>query len=313
MRASEFAYAKINLFLDVTGKRADGFHEIKSIMQTITLADEIFIDVSGCDKTKLELFLTVSEELLAIGVNQTSFGSDEDNLAIKAARLYLERAGISAHVSIKLHKKIPVAAGLAGGSADAAATLRALNEIFKSFTEEELSTLGAELGSDVPFCILGGTALCTGRGEQTVRLSYTPELDIVVAIGKKKISTPNAYSALDEAYSNFDGTVKSPGDELLKSNGNGTDASRELREHLMPADGEESCIFNIFESSGVPELCEVDRIKNKLRSLGAAATLMSGSGPSVFGIFNTKTEAENAALELSKLGIFASTARTIRY
>jgi len=99
----------------------------------------------------------------------------------------------------------------------------------------------------------------------------------------------------------------------LKSNGNGTDASRELREHLMPADGEESCIFNIFESSGVPELCEVDRIKNKLRSLGAAATLMSGSGPSVFGIFNTKTEAENAALELSKLGIFASTARTIRY
>lgn len=308
---TEKAYAKINLFLDVTGKRTDGFHNIRSIMQSVSLADILEVSLAEAEAPSVLLSVDIGGELSALGITPALLGEPEKNLVFRAAMLYLERAGISARVSVRLTKHIPIAAGLAGGSADAAAILRVLNKEYGKFTAKELSELGAELGSDIPFCIEGGTALCTGRGEHTVRLSYTPDLNIVIAIGKAKISTPKAYAALDKVFSDFDGSVKSHGEELLS--GGEENASGELRARLLSEDGTEGCIYNIFECSELPELSEVEGIKDKLRSLGAEATLMSGSGPSVFGIFGTKSKAEEAAGKLREGGIFAVCARTVRY
>ncbi len=310
----EKAYAKINLFLDVTGKRRDGFHDIKSIMQTVSLCDDIDISVEAFSSPAVELLINVGEELSRIGVSSDALGDCEDNLIYRAAMLYLSRAGISAAVRVKLTKNIPISAGLAGGSADAAAILRALNKIYRAFGEGELCELAAELGSDVPFCVLGGTALCTGRGENIVRLSYTPDLNIVIAIGKEKISTPKAYAALDKAFLDFNGSVIDPGAKILENVKDGhSSISNRLRADLPGGSGRDSCIYNIFESSGLPELAEVELIKEKLRALGATATLMSGSGPSVFGIFKTKSEAEESAKTLMKEGIFAVSSQTVLY
>ena len=308
MTVNEKAYAKINLFLDVVGKRGDGFHDIKSIMQTVSLSDELEVSAIIGDSTEIELSLTVSDELSALGISPETLGEIKDNLVFRAARSYLEKAGISAFVCAKLHKRIPVAAGLAGGSADAAAMLRALNKIFGKCTFSELSALAAELGSDIPFCLSGGTALCTGRGENIVNLSYTPELQVVIAIGKAHISTARAYAALDFAFSDFDGSVESEGKSILQS-GENTDCDGIGLSAVRRAD---KCVYNIFEHSGLPEMDEVQQIKARLRSLGATATLMSGSGPSVFGIFETKTEAEKATETLLGEGIFAVSMLTVR-
>ena len=294
MKALENAYAKINLFLDVTGKRADGFHDIKSIMQTVSLADMIELEAKPNEKIDVSLSLTISPELSMLGLTPNSLGAPEDNLACRAARLYLERASISAGVVIRLEKRIPVAAGLGGGSADAAAVLRALNGIYSAFTQSELLDISLEIGSDVPFCLVCGTALCSGRGEKMVNLSYTPDLNVVIAIGKSKISTVKAYKALDDAFSDFDGTAGDP------------------REFSSLSDGIENSVYNIFEYSRLPELKEVEHIKELLRTLGATATLMSGSGPSVFGIFGTKNEADSASKSLRENGIFAVSTKTVR-
>lgn len=307
MRVFEKAYAKINLFLDVTAKRCDGFHDIKSIMQTVSLSDDLVITAKRAEKTEIELSLSIGEELKEFANDSAALSSGSDNIICKAARLYLERAGIEAAVGVQLVKRIPIAAGLAGGSADAAGALRALNKIFGAFTKEELLGLSAELGSDVPFCIVGGTALCTGRGEQIVNLSYTPDLNIVISIGKGRIAAGTAYAALDAVFSDFDGTVRSEGERILPSNGEEANLAR----NALQSAGE--CVFNIFEHSGMEELSEVEKIKQRLRELGASATLMSGSGPSVFGIFDSQKQAEYAVCELNEAGIFAALAKTVRY
>lgn len=321
MTVIENAYAKINLFLDVTGKRSDGFHEIKSIMQTVSLVDELEVTAELSDETKIHLLVTVGEELFSLGITPETLGASEDNLVYKAAMLYLDKAALTARIEASLNKRIPVAAGLAGGSADAAAMLRALNKFFGRFSDSELSAIGAELGSDVPFCLNGGTAFCTGRGEKLVNLSYTPDLCIVVAIGKARISTKSAYAALDNAFSDFDGSVKSPGDKMTSGNigASGAESPRACADESEKKRADrithhpEECAFNIFEYSGLPEMAEVEKIKDDLRALGATATLMSGSGPSVFGIFETKSKAELAVGKLRGEGIFAVCVNTVRY
>ena len=156
MERTEAAYAKLNLYLDVTGKRPDGFHELKSVMHAVTLSDTVTVSAKLADYS-----------CVTVEVRNSDIPADERNLAYLAAEAFLEETGISAAVNVCVEKNIPDCAGLGGGSADCAAVLRALNTLFASpLSQEALLSLGARLGADVPFCILGGTRLCEGKGER---------------------------------------------------------------------------------------------------------------------------------------------------
>ena len=274
MRANELAFAKINLFLDVIGRREDGFHNIYSVMQSISLCDEITVNATKSDN--IIISLSCDDCALPVG---------EDNLIYKAARKYLDVYGIKAKLDITLTKRIPIGAGLGGGSSDAAATLRALNKIYGLSTDEELIKIASELGSDVPFCLIGGRAICTGRGENVSPLAVYPLNHYVVSIGKERISTPAAYKALDEKYSNFDNSTYTPIEYIGQT-------------------------YNIFES--VTEVADIDKIKKILIKNGAENAMMSGSGPSVFGIFATEDEARHAESELINNGFYAYYCYTVK-
>lgn len=289
----EMAYAKINLYLSVTSKRDDGFHGIETVMHTVSLADEVTLTLQSIGKCAVRLAVDGGKWL----------PTDAKNIAYAAAMLFMERAGINAEINIRLVKRIPVAAGLAGGSADAAAVLRGMNRLFnRPLTERVLLSLAAELGSDVPYCLLGGTAICGGRGEQITRLPDTLSLHTVIAVAGEHVSTPMAYSALDTLYSNFDGSIPVTSgdalDELLVSIKNGT----------LQVSG----LYNIFEDAVLPGCPGAVGIKARLKELGAKYAMMSGSGPSVFGIFGTASDAENAAATLRAEGIVAHAAQSTK-
>ena len=276
------AFAKVNLFLDVVGKRADGFHDIVSVMHTVSLYDELSITVSPSTVTNINFSANVSSL------------DNRENLVYRAIELYLSKAKINATVDVQLTKNIPIASGLGGGSSDAATALRLLNSRFSLFGEEEMLSLCAELGSDVPFLYVRGTALCEGRGEKLRPVKYNGKLDFVIAIGEKRISTPAAYKNLDAAFSDFDGTVSRLGfSEYPK-----LDLS-------LNGDSWELPVYNIFETVVDEDFCGVFDLKNRLFDLGARLSLMSGSGPAVFGIFDDAEVAQKAAKELEKEGILA--------
>ena len=293
MRAiKENAYAKINLYLDVKGKRSDGFHDIETVMHTVSLSDTITVEIKPSREA------TVTMQI----VGERRLPADDKNIAVKAAKLYLSRAGIKDRVNIILSKNIPIAAGLAGGSADAAATLRALNRLYnKRCTDRMLISLAAELGSDVPYCVFGGTALCRGRGELIERLPNLKDKLFVIAVAEgEHVSTPTAYAALDAIYSDFDGSIPRSNsgylDRLLcgiKSENLSTDA-----------------LYNVFESAVFKACPGAECLKSKMIELGAVASLMSGSGPSVFGVFDTEESAKEAERELISLGYRAYFARS---
>ena len=288
----EHAYAKINLYLDVIAKREDGFHEIKTVMHTVSLCDEIVVSILPSDKRNIKLTVSGNYKL----------PTDSRNLTYRAAELFLDRMLTDGEVHIHLNKSIPVAAGLAGGSADAAAVLRALNKLYKRpFTEKCLLGMAAELGSDVPFCLIGGTALCTGRGEEMKRLDNKLSLYTVIAVADEHISTPQAYAGLDEMYDDFSTGEIGEGNEhygaLMSSLGDGVLTKMKL--------------YNIFENSVLPICSGAETIKNKLLQLGATHALMSGSGPSVFGIFTDKASAESAAAVLVEDGFRAYFAQSV--
>lgn len=285
MQTKEKAYAKINLFLDVVGRRDDGFHNIKTVMHTISLYDDIEVEATESAVSSFSLDIIHSPAPL----------SSTDNLILVAAKRYAEYAGISAHVDIKLKKRIPIAAGLAGGSSDAAAVLRAMNRIFEQrLSKEELLRVAEEIGSDVPYCLMGGTALCEGRGEIMTKLSDPLPMHFVIAVSDEQVSTPRAYAALDAMYSNFDGSVASPSEKALD-------------ELLAFLDG--SCLpkslYNIFESAVLPTYKGAYLIKQLIIRNHASLALMSGSGPSVFGIFKNRDDAKHCAESLSAGGIRA--------
>ena len=252
MTVKECAYAKVNLFLDVVARRDDGFHDIKSVMHSVSLSD--YLTISAENSLETSVILTTNIPNLSVG---------EDNLICRAARSYLTCFGINAEVNINLEKHIPIGAGLGGGSTDAAATLRGLRRIFGLGSTEELLRICESLGSDVPFCFIGGTAVCTGRGERLEKCQ-SHDYHFVIAIGEERVSTPKAYAALDKKYMNFasDGYT--------------------AREDV-------SALYNIFES--VTDIDDVRNIKEILTKNGAESVLMSGSGPSVFGIFESETKA----------------------
>ena len=288
----EIAYAKINLHLDVLDRREDGFHSVRTVMQTVTLADEITVSVKPSRKREISLSLVGGGKL----------PTDSRNLAYKAAELFLDATLIDASVDIRLNKRIPVAAGLAGGSSDAAATLRALNRLYKKpLSEKRLLSIAAGLGSDVPFCLLGGTALCLGRGEIIERLPCGLDLQLVVAIADEHVSTPMAYSRLDELYGNFAVPRNDDADEIFAS----------LMASIDKRELETEKLFNIFENAVLPICCGAEDIKRRMIELGATHALMSGSGPSVFGIFENVGKAELAAAALKSEGYRAYAARSV--
>lgn len=268
------APAKLNLYFGVTGMRGDGYHEVETIMQTVTVFDRVSVCAFHSDG------MNISVECKGLaGV------SERENIAYRAAEAYLSAAETDgANVNIKIEKKIPYGAGLGGGSSDAAAVILALNTIFgNKFTLPELFGIGASIGADVPFCIKKGTAQATGFGENLVSCAPMPDCNIVIALPDgEKISTAEAYAKLEpDGYpSEFAGALGAMSScdlavisEFMKND----------FEKIMPDDGASM------------------RIKRIMLQSGAVAAQMSGSGPAVFGLFRTLHEAKEAKALLDEM------------
>ena len=260
------ANAKINLTLDILGKRPDGFHEVAMVMQTIGLHDTMVME-----KTESEIELSISVPWLK---------ADEKNLAWRAAELMRQEFNLGGGVRMELTKRIPIAAGLAGGSADAAAVLKGMNDLYGlQLSEEKLCELGARLGSDIPFCIKGGTMLATGRGEVLTRLSDMPETWVVLAKPRISVSTAWAYQNYDEQ-----GAEKHPDNEAIKRA-----ITRGNRKAIA------GLLCNVLESVTIKKYDVIAEYKQMMLDKGAMASMMSGSGPTVFGLAKSREQAEAIA------------------
>ncbi|MDR4318908.1 4-(cytidine 5'-diphospho)-2-C-methyl-D-erythritol kinase [Niallia circulans] len=249
------APAKINLSLDVLHKRPDGYHEVEMIMTTIDLADRI------------ELALLNNDVIKIVSLNRF-VPDDQRNLAYQAASILKEKFDVKKGVEIKIEKHIPVAAGLAGGSSDAAAVLRGLNKLWDlGLTLDELAVIGAEIGSDVSFCVYGGTALATGRGEIIKELPAPPVCWVILAKPFIGVSTADIYKRLDTE------TIQHPNTE-------------KMIESISAKDYDLMCenVGNVLENVTLTLYPEVAQIKEQICKFGADAVLMSGSGPTVFGL-----------------------------
>ncbi len=253
------APAKINLTLDVLYKRPDQYHEVEMIMTTVDLSDRI-----GLEPRKDGLIKIISAD---------RFVPDDDrNFAYQAAKLLKDIYGIDEGVTITIEKEIPIAAGLAGGSSDAAATLRGLNVLWDlNLTLAELAELGSKIGSDVSFCVYGGTAKATGRGEVIEELSAPPACWVVLAKPKLGVSTADVYGGLDV------NSVTHPN-------------TAQMMQAIETNDYELMCnsLGNVLESVTFTLHPEVITIKEQMQRFGADAVLMSGSGPTVFGLVDTE-------------------------
>lgn len=256
MKLSIKAPAKINLTLDVLHKRDDGYHEVEMVMTTIDLADRI------------ELTL-LSEAHIKIDCSASFVPADDRNLAYQAAKLLQERYEVKQGVSLSIDKQIPVAAGLAGGSSNAAATIKGLNQLWSlGLTLEEMASLGTELGSDVAFCVYGGTALATGRGEIITRLPTPPPFWVILAKPPMGVSTANIYGKLSVAD--------------IKEHPDTQRMIRAISERNFSEIA--SSLGNVLEIVTLREHTEVLHIKEQMRRFGADGVLMSGSGPTVYAI-----------------------------
>ena len=265
------ANAKINLTLDILSKRSDGYHEVEMVMQSVGLFDTIRMERQ---QTSISLQMDVQGLL-----------TDETNLAWKAARLFFDVYKIQEGVSIEIEKRIPIAAGLAGGSADAAGVLIGMNRLFgMELTAKELCALGEQIGSDVPFCIEGGTMLATGRGEILRRLSNLQPLFVVLAKPPVSVSTAWAYKNYDDM-----GALYHPDTKAMIA------ALSEGR-----VDDVANSLANVLEEVTLKAHTIIEAYKRVLKESGSMASLMSGSGPTVFALAKTKAEADHAAAALSK-------------
>ena len=267
------AYAKLNLSLDVLGKLPGGYHEVRTVMQTASLCDDIRIELN---------------ESGAISV-RTNFGflpRDERNIAAKAARAFFDAAAMPGRgAELTLKKRIPVGAGLGGGSADAAAVLRGLNELTGAgFSAAQLEALGGTLGSDVPFCVRGGTALGEGVGEKLRPAPQIPACSFVICKPRFSIRTPELFQKIDSRRSR----IHPDTDGLLDSMRAGDAAGMARR------------MYNVFEDV-LPRRCsEIGDIKHALLDAGALGAVMSGTGSAVFGVFPDRACAAAAAETLRK-------------
>lgn len=280
----ENAYAKLNISLDVTRPRADGYHDMIMVMQAVSVCDEMEIDI------------TDDGELRSV-CNLKYIPSDDRNLAVKAARLYLEAIGNDTDgVCISMKKSIPVGAGMAGGSADAAAVLRGLNRYYgNALDKEKLFDVAEKTGSDVPFCVLGGTALAKGRGEVLTPLRDIPECLFVICKPEFSVSTPELFRALDRirlrAHPDTAGIISA----------------------LEEGDLQQLCrrMYNVFEDVPDRRMRTVSEIKNRLLNGGASGAVMTGTGSAVFGVFTDADKAEAVCRELDREYGFCVTASPV--
>lgn len=276
MKITVKAFAKINLFLDITGVNDIGYHLLDSVMQSVTLCDEI--ELEQTESGKIEIFCSVAD-----------IPCDETNIAHKAARLFFEKRGeTNPGLAITLKKNIPHQAGLGGGSADAAGVLVGLNHIYgNKLSEKELCEIGVKVGADVPFCIVGGTKRAQGIGEKFTSVSPMPDCSIVIAKPDFGVSTVKAY-----------------GDYDLLENPERLDISALLtslrNEDLTALSGS---LHNAFEQVVIND--EIGNIKSVMASCGTLGSLMSGSGSAIFALFNDNLKAQTCLEALQKAGIRA--------
>jgi len=262
----EIGRAKINLTLDILGVRADGYHELSTIMQTVALADELELKkISSGVNLKMDASRIKGGEKISV---------DEKNLAWRAAVEFQKFCGKDFGVEISLIKKIPVAAGLAGGSTDAAAVIRGMNRLYElNLTESELCEIGGRVGSDVPFCVIGGTCLAEGRGEILTKLAPIKNFSVVLAKPDGEISTAWAYKTYDENPAK----IHPPNAEIIE----------QLKR------GEYDAAFknfsNVFEDVAIKKIPVIVDLKSKMLAAGAKVALMSGSGATVFALTDEKS------------------------
>ncbi|MDD6735258.1 MAG: 4-(cytidine 5'-diphospho)-2-C-methyl-D-erythritol kinase [Clostridiales bacterium] len=269
-RAIAKSYAKINLTLDVLGRFENGYHEVKMIMQSVNLFDLVIVDRQKSG--------------IKISTNRPFLPNNEQNIAYRAANLFFSETGIDGGVKIMIHKNIPVAAGLAGGSGNAAAVLCALNLLYSAhLPDSDLARMGLMLGADVPYCIFGGTYLAEGIGERLTRLPSLEGLPVVLVKPLEGISTAAIYNSIDSAHNlihpNTDAVINA-----LKSG---------------DLDGIYLNLANIMENITADKCPEIAKIKKRLMEMGAKAAVMSGSGPTVFGIFPDNKTAKAALDSMS--------------
>lgn len=271
------AYAKINIGLDVLRRRADGYHEVRMIMQTIDLCDDLCIE-------------RTTQPGIRLRTDSTELPVDGNNLICKAADLLFREKGIREGVQITLTKRIPVAAGMAGGSADAAAAMRGLNELFEmGYSISELQRLGVKLGADIPYCLTGGTMLSEGIGEILSPLPAPPECFLVVAKPDINVSTAFVYGNLHAETLTYHPDI----DGIITA----------LREHDLG--GITDRLGNVLETVTVREYPVIEELKELMRREGAENALMSGSGPTVFGIYRRRETAQEAAGAVAGSGLAA--------
>lgn len=266
------AYGKINLSLDVLRRREDGYHDLRMIMQQIDLKDTLQIE-------------EIEEDKIVIESDSLEIPTDERNIVYKVADSLKKKHGLNSGVKIRIEKHIPVSAGLAGGSTDAAATLKGLNELWNlGLSEAELMEIGKPIGADIPYCIYGGTALAEGIGEKLKRLNGFGGKHILLANPEIQVSTARIYQNL-----NLEGLNKRPDTERLMQA-----ISEDDLEHVAQN------MVNVLETVTIPMHPVIEDIKREMMISGALGALMSGSGPTVFGIFKTEKELDEAKAKLDK-------------
>lgn len=261
-------FAKVNLGLDIVGRRDDGYHEVKMIMQSVDLKDCMTLTVTD-------------EDIVAIMTDSKDIPADDSNIVIKAIKLLKQEYGIKKGISVELKKNIPIAGGMAGGSADAAAALRGMNELFNlKLDDKKLCELGVKLGADVPYCIMGGTMLSEGIGEVLTPLKSAPDCYVAIVKPAFSVSTKKVYEAYDSLS----------GDRIIHPDIDGLiDAINEGDLYKMC-----TCMGNSLESVTEKDHPYITEIKRILEEKGAVKAMMSGSGPTVFAIFDDKDKANSA-------------------
>ena len=280
------AYAKINLGLDIVGRREDGYHDLRMIMQQINLYDVIAIEAEPETEGNGEIgriHLTCSEP---------SLPTDEGNLAYRAAALLFEEFRITDSVDIDIRKEIPLAAGLAGGSSDAAAVLTGINEYFGlGLSDTELMERGVKLGADIPFCIMGGAAYASGIGDELEPLTTPEGLTFLLAVPDAEVSTAGVYA-------DFDRMVLA-GEEIRHPDIEHMRAAMEMEDFACVPE----FLGNVLEYVTVPRHPVISKVKEVFMRSGAAGALMSGSGPSVYGIYVDEEKAASAFDALASTGL----------
>lgn len=284
------AYGKINLYLDVLNRLENGYHNIESVMQSVSLCDIITLEISEVQ----------GDNVIEISTSSGKIPNDKTNLVYKCAKKLLDFTKTEGKKCVfSIEKNIPVSAGMAGGSSDGAIAMKLLNEALGSpLSHQEMCSLGATIGADIPFCLTGGTCICEGIGDKITKIKPFKDVFIVSAIDNSSVSTPSAFAMLDEKY------------------GTNCASSKELNKMVEAIENSStstvsSLLFNKFENVIIPINQNVQKIKDILLENGAVGALMSGSGPSVFGIFMDEFSQKKAYDALKNCSINTFLCKTI--